>query len=213
MNGNELVEQGSDEWFAARLGKVTASRVADVMAKTKSGYSASRSNYMAELICERLTGRTAERFTNSAMQWGSDTEPQARAAYEFMTDNEVTQVGLIDHGYIQMFGASPDGMIEDDGLLEIKCPNSATHIDTLLTETIAGKYITQMQVQMACTGRKWCDFVSFDPRLPAEMQLWIRRVDRDDAFIREMESEVVKFLAELDERERTLRDRFMRDAA
>ena len=207
------MEQRSEEWFAARLGKVTASRVADMMATTKSGYSTSRANYMAELICERLTGQQAERFSNAAMQWGTDVEPQARAAYEFITDASVQEVGLIDHPSIAMFGASPDGLIGADGLIEIKCPNTATHIETLLGEVVPGKYVTQMQVQMACTGRAWCDFVSFDPRLPGDLQLWIKRVQRDDVAIHNIEAETVKFLGELEAKVLALRSRYMQEAA
>lgn len=207
------MEQRSEEWFAARLGKVTASRVADLMATTKTGYSASRANYMAELICERLTGQQAERFSNAAMAWGTETEPQARAAYEFITDASVQEVGLIDHPSIAMFGASPDGLIGADGLIEIKCPNTATHIETLLGEVVPGKYVIQMQVQMACTGRAWCDFVSFDPRLPSDLQLWIKRVQRDDVAIQSIEAETVKFLGELDAKVLALRTRYMQEAA
>lgn len=207
-----MMEQRSEEWFAARVGKVTASRVADLMAKTKSGPSASRANYMAELICERLTGQRAECFTNAAMQWGTETEPQARAAYEFVTDNAVTEAGIVFHPSIADFGASPDGLIGIDGLLEIKCPSSATHIETLLTEAIPAKYMTQMQAQMACTGRVWCDFASFDPRLPGDMQLWVRRVHRDDAFIAEMEREVSAFLGEVTQKLDALRVRYQEAA-
>ena len=207
------MDQRSNEWFSARLGKVTASKVADIMARTKSGYSASRANYMAQLICERLTGERHESFTSAAMQWGTDTEPQARAAYEFLTDSSVTEVGFIDHQIIADFGASPDGLVGDDGLIEIKCPNTATHLNTLSTEVVPAQYVTQMQVQMSCTGRQWCDFVSFDPRLPAEMQMWVKRVIRDDAAIAEIEAETVKFLDELDDRVRGLRARYMGDSA
>ena len=196
----ELMDQGSDEWFAIRIGKVTASRVADVLAKTKSGYSASRDNYMAQLVCERLTGQKAEGFTNAAMQHGTETEPLARAAYEALKDVLVDEVGFVPHPTIQMAGASPDGLVGDDGLLEIKCPNTATHIDTLLSETVPTKYYTQMQFQLACTGRKWCDFVSFDNRLPEELQLFIKRVPRDDTYIKLMEAEIVQFIAELDDK-------------
>lgn len=192
--------QGSPEWHALRLGKVTASRVADVVAKTKSGPSTSRANYAAELIAERLTGNAAERFTNAAMQWGTDNEPFARKGYEFMTDNAVEQIGFVDHPTILMTGASPDGLVGMDGLLEIKCPNTATHIDTLLRQTIPEKYLTQMTWQMACTGRKWCDFVSFDPRMPEEMRLFVRRVQRDDVLVKTLETEVRAFLAEVDHR-------------
>lgn len=207
------MEQRSEEWFAARLGKVTASRVADLMAMTKSGYSASRANYMAELICERLTGSQAERFSNTAMQWGTDVEPQARAAYEFITDAAVSEVGFVPHQTIEMFGASPDGLVGDVGLIEIKCPNTATHIETLLNETVPAKYVTQMQVQMACTGREWCDFVSFDPRLPADLQIWISRLPRDAAVIENIEAETVKFLGELAAKVEALRVKYMQEAA
>ena len=190
--------QGSEEWHTARLGRVTASRVADVIARTKSGPSASRANYMAELVAERLTGARGETFTNAAMQWGTDNEAEARMAYEFRTDATVEQVGFILHPTIDMAGASPDGLVLTDGLVEIKCPNTATHIETLLTGSIPGKYETQMLWQMACTGRAWCDFASFDPRLPEEMRLFVKRFDRDDKRISEMEEQVREFLFELD---------------
>jgi putative phage-type endonuclease len=193
-----MIVQGTDEWFEARIGKVTASRVADIIAQTKSGYSASRDNYMAQLVCERLTGQKGESFTNAAMQWGTETEPLARAAYEAHKDLLVDEVGFIPHPRILMAGASPDGLVGDNGLLEIKCPNTATHIDTLLSQTVPGKYNTQMQFQMACTDREWCDFVSFDNRLPVELQLFVKRVPRDNMYIRLMEDEIVKFLKELD---------------
>lgn len=208
-----MIEQRTEAWHAQRLGKVTASRVADLMARTKTGYGASRANYAAELLCERLTGERAESFTSAAMAWGTDTEPQARAAYAFLTDADVVEVGFIDHPSIPMFGASPDGLVGETGLVEIKCPNTATHIDTLLSETVPGKYITQMQVQMACTGRAWCDFVSFDPRLPADLQLWVKRVPRDDEAIRAIEAEVQAFLSELDAKVEALRAKYMREAA
>lgn len=186
--------QGSDEWKQLRLGKVTASRVADVIAKTKSGWGASRFNYAAELIAERLTGTTAEGFTSSAMQWGTDQEPMARMAYEFLHNVTVEQVAFVGHPTIQDAGASPDGTVGEDGLVEIKCPNTATHIDTLIAQTIPVKYITQMQWQMACTGREWCDFVSYDPRLPESMQVFVKRFERDEAYIADLEKEVTSFL-------------------
>lgn len=192
--------QGSPEWHQQRLGKVTASRVADVIAKTKTGYSTSRENYMAQLICERLTGTPTEGFTNAAMQWGTETEPKARQAYEAETFTTVVEVAMIAHPSIPNTGASPDGLIGDDGLIEIKCPNTATHIDTLLSQKVPSKYNTQMQWQMACTGRQWCDFVSFDPRLPEHLQLFIKRVNRDDSFIKEAEGEIVSFLGELEQK-------------
>lgn len=193
----ELI-QGSEAWHQARLGKVTASRVADVIARTKSGPAASRKNYLAELVAERLTGQPTEGFMNAAMKWGIDTEPQARAAYEFFSDLTVEEVGFVEHPTIAMTGASPDGLVGGRGMVEIKCPNTATHIDTLLTGTIPGKYMTQMQWQMACADRAWCDFVSFDPRMPADLQLYVKRVERDDGEIEGLEAAVIEFLAELD---------------
>lgn len=190
--------QGSDEWLAARCGKVTASRMADLLAKTKTGYGASRANYMAELIAERLTGQPAERFTSPAMQWGTANEGDARSAYEFHADCDVAEVGFVPHPGILMAGASPDGLVADDGLVEIKAPLTSTHIETLLTGVIQSKYIKQMMWQMACTDRLWCDFVSYDCRMPDELRLFVKRVPRDDALIEEMEREVRSFLIELD---------------
>jgi putative phage-type endonuclease len=196
----EQIEQRSDAWFSARLGKVTASRVADVIAKTKSGYSASRDNYMAQLICERLTGQQGESFTNAAMTWGTETEPLARSAFEAYADVMVEEVGFVPHPTIEMSGASPDGLVGLFGMLEIKCPNTATHIDTLLTQTVPSKYITQMQWQMRCCERQWCEFVSFDPRLPQELQLFVKRVEFDSEYVAMLEKEVIQFLAELDDK-------------
>ncbi|MCB5173688.1 lambda exonuclease family protein [Microvirga lenta] len=207
------IVQGSAEWLAIRCGRITASRVADVIAKTKTGYGASRANYMAELIAERLTGEPAEKFSSPAMKWGTETEPDARIAYEFRTDATVEQVALVPHPAIPMTGASPDGLVGDDGLVEIKCPNTATHIDTLISQTVPGKYVTQMLWQMACTGRQWCDFVSFDPRMPEHMRLFVKRVHRDDLRIAELEAEVREFLAELDRRVDQLVALYRREAA
>ena len=190
-------EQRTAGWFAQRLGKVTASKVADVIARTKSGYSASRENYLAQLVVERFTGQPTESYTNAAMQWGTDQEPFARAAYEHHTGTMVEECGLVLHPEIIDSGASPDGLVGDDGLIEIKCPSTATMIETLLDDKIPGKYITQMQWQMACTGRQWCDFVCFDPRMPEGLQLYIKRVDRDDAYIAMLADEISKFLAEV----------------
>lgn len=201
-----MIEQGSPEWFAQRLGKVTASRVADVIAKTKTGYSTSRENYMAQLICERMTGAVAESYTNAAMQWGTDNEPLARAAYEAAKDVLVDEVAMITHPRIESAGASPDGLVGDDGLVEIKCPNTATHIDTLMRQEVPMKYITQMMWQMACTERQWCDFVSFDPRMPKELQLFIQRVPRNNEYIAMLEKEILSFLEELDEKVSKLND-------
>ena len=192
------IEQGSEAWINARIGRVTASRIADMMAKTKTGWGAGRKNYMAELIAERLTGQPAQGFSNAAMQWGIDTEPQARAAYEFFRDATVLEIGMVEHPVIPMTSASPDGLIGDDGMIEIKAPNTATHIDTLLAKSIPGKYVKQMQWQMACADRAWCDFASFDPRMPEHLRLFVQRVPRNDDGIAEIESAVVEFLAELD---------------
>lgn len=192
-----MIVQGSAEWFATRCGKVTASRVADIAAKTKSGWGAGRKNYMAQLIAERLTGTVADSFSSTAMQHGTDTEPKARIAYEFLTGNVVDQIGFVDHPEIEMTGASPDGLVLVKGLTEIKCPNTATHIDTLLNKSVPKKYITQIQWQLACTKREWCDFVSFDPRMPENLNIWIRRIERDKERIAELETLVIEFQNEL----------------
>ena len=193
-----MIIQGSPEWHAARLGKITASRVVDVMARTKAGWGASRANYAAELIAERLTGNSAPSFTNDAMRWGTDTEPYAREAYARKFGVDVYEIGFVDHPEVAMSGASPDGLVGDDGLIEIKCPNTATHLDTLLSGNVPGKYLTQMQFQMACTGRSWNDYVSFDPRLPLNMQLFVQRVPRDVGLILELETEVSAFHDEIE---------------
>lgn len=193
------VIQGSPEWFAQRIGKVTASRLADVMAKGKgSAEAATRATYRAELVAGRLTGKAAEGFTNAAMKWGTECEPLARAAYEAEYGLLVTETGMVQHPRISMAGASPDGFVSIDGLIEIKCPETKSHIDTILSGEAPSKYIPQMQWQMACTGRAWCDFVSFDPRMPADMQMFVRRVLRNDDLIKAYEVEVVSFLEEVD---------------
>jgi putative phage-type endonuclease len=188
--------QGSPEWKAARCGKVTASRVADVIARTKTGWGASRANYMADLIAERLTGTPAESYTNAAMQWGIDKEPDAADAYAFYRGADLETVAIVPHPSIPDTAASPDRLVGADGLVEIKCPNTATHIETLLGQSIPSKYVTQMLWQMACTGRAWCDFVSFDPRMPEALRLFVKRLERDDAQIASLEKYVVAFLAE-----------------
>ena len=193
------MEQRTDEWFAARLGKVTASRVADVIAKTKTGYGAGRANYMADLVVERLTGKKAQGFTNAAMEWGTEQEPHAKAAYAAKTGILIEDVGFIDHPTIAMSGASPDGFAEE-GLIEVKCPTSSTMLEYILDGKPPQKYITQMQWQMACTGRPFCDFVSFDPRLPERLQLLVVRIPRDDDYIKMLEQEVTIFLQELDDK-------------
>ena len=189
-----MIEQGSQEWLALRAGKVTASKVSDVMsAITTAGYK----NYLADLVVERLTGKKTESFTNAAMQWGVDQEPIARAEYEVKTGNFVDQIAFVDHPTIVNFGCSPDGLVGDDGLIEIKCPNTATHIDYVMQDKVPTKYIPQIQCQLAVTGRKWCDFVSFDPRLPDGLQILIVRLERDDEYIEKLEARVVKFLDEV----------------
>ncbi len=200
--------QGSEEWFAARCGRVTASRVADVIAKTRNGWGASRANYAAELIAERLTGVTAPSFTNAAMQHGTLCEPLARQAYQDRHGVLVSEVAFVEHPEIAMSGASPDGLVGDDGLVEIKCPNTATHLDTLLGEPIPAKYVTQMQWQMACCGREWCDYCSFDPRLPEAMQLHVQQVARDVSMILDLEQQVTEFLAEIDAKVAALTEKF-----
>lgn len=193
-----MTEQGSPEWHALRCGKVTASRIADMMAKTKTGWGASRANYKAQLVAERLTGIVAESYTTAAMEWGKEKEAEARSAYGFSTNHPVEVIDFVTHPEIAMSGASPDAFVGSDGLVEIKCPNTATHIETLLGGTVPGKYVMQMQWQMACTGRDWCDFASFDPRMPEDMRLFVRRLSRDDEQIAEITKEVRAFLAEID---------------
>ena len=193
-----MVEQGSPEWHAMRCGKVTASKIADMMAKTKTGWGASRANYQAQLIAERLTGIVAESYTNAAMEWGKEKEAEARDAYAFYARANVDLIDFLTHPEITMSGASPDGLIGSDGLLELKCPNTATHIETLRGRAIPGKYVLQMQWQMACSGRAWCDFASYDPRMPEEMRLFVKRLPRNDEQIAEIATEVRAFLREID---------------
>lgn len=195
----EEIIQGTPEWLQMRVGCVTASRVADVIAKPKRGTGelACRANYRSEIVCECLTGRSAEHYVTPAMEFGIENEPVALAAYEMARDVEVGDGGFFLHDTISRFAASPDGLIGIDGLVEIKCPTTATHIDYMITGIVPEAYQPQMLAQMACTGRQWCDFVSFDPRLPKKLQLFVRRFQRDDARIAEMESEVLKFLEEV----------------
>lgn len=190
--------QGSTEWLASRAGKVTASRIADVMAKLKTGEAAARRDYRAQIVAEILTGKPQDDgFTNAAMQWGTDTEPFARAAYEAHNSVMVDQCGLVLHPTIERGAASPDGLV-DGGLVEIKCPKTATHLEYLMAGTAPAKYQPQMLWQMACTEREFCDFISFDPRLPQDLQMLVVRFERDDKRIKEIEAEVIKFLAEVD---------------
>jgi len=201
-----MIEQRTEAWFLSRIGKVTASRVADVIAKTKSGPSASRENYATQLVLERLTNSVGEAYSNAAMQWGTDQEPNARNAYELKMSTFVKEVGFIDHPIIDMSGASPDGFVGEDGLVEIKCPNSSTHIDTLVSQKVPAKYLPQMQWQMACTGRKWCDFVSFDPRMPENLQLFVKRIEFEAQYVKMLELEITEFLEEVNQKVITLRN-------
>lgn len=192
-------EQRSAEWIALRVGKVTASRVCDVLSELKKGgETAARRNYRTQVICERLTGLATDHYVTPEMQWGTETEPFARAAYEMERDREVDTVGFALHPSIEQFGASPDGLVGSDGLVEFKCPTTTTHIGYLLAKTVPEDYQPQMLAEMACTGRSWCDFVSFDPRLPKHLQLFVRRFERDDARILEMEQKVRFFLDEVE---------------
>lgn len=198
-------DQRTDAWFSSRLGKVTASRVADVMARTKTGMSASCQSYMNQLVVEILTGQRADSFSSTAMQWGTDTEPLARAAYEARVGEFVDETGFHLHPRIEQSGASPDGLI-GEGLLEIKCPSQTTHIEYLVSKKVPTKYVHQMQWQMACLNRPWCDFLSFDPRMPKESQMFLVRVERDDAHIQTLENEVEAFLGELNQRVNQLKE-------
>ncbi len=196
---DRIAAQRTDEWFAIRLGKVTASRMADVLSKGKSGESASRRNYRIELVAQRLTNQPNEPFTNAAMEWGTATEPLARVAYELKHNRDVIDIAFVEHPTIEWFGCSPDGLVGENGLIEIKCPNTTTHLDWMEDGKAPSKHIPQMMAQMACTGLQWCDFVSYDPRLPEDLQLFIVRVNRDQEYIDNMEVEVKKFLKEVEE--------------
>jgi putative phage-type endonuclease len=189
--------QGSQEWFRSRYGNASASRISDVIAKTKSGYSASRDNYLTQLVLERF-GVFDEGFSSQAIEWGHEQEPLARMMYEAQTGNVVKEVGYILHPVIAKSGASPDGLVDDVGLLEIKCPNTKTHFEYLLAGKPPSKYIPQMAWQMACTGREWCDFVSYDPRAPEGLQYFEVRYNRDNEYIEMLEAEVTKFLNEVE---------------
>ena len=192
------MEQRTDEWLQARCGSLGASQVADALATTKTGWGASRANLAARLVCERLTGLPQSSYVSPEMQWGTDHEPEALALYEFETGDQVTPLAIAKHPVIERSHASPDGLVGTEGLIEVKCPNTATHIETLLGQNIPGRYVTQMQWQMACTDRQWCDFVSFDPRLSADLRMFRRRLARDQMQIDTLERAVVVFLGEVD---------------
>lgn len=194
-----MIEQGTDEWFQLRTGNITASRISDVVARIKTGWGASRQTYKKVLIAERLTNIPAKMYTSAAMQWGNDTEDEAALYYEFMTDYQVETVGYVQHPLIERAGASPDRLVNDVGLVEIKCPNTETHAETLRTQTIPKRYQLQMQWQMACTDRHWCDFVSFDPRIQQEELVYFcTRVERDQELIDYLTTEVLVFNEEIE---------------
>lgn len=197
-----LLVQGTPEWKQARAGLLTGSRTADMIAMTQKGQEkAERAHYRYEIIVERLTGEPYPQTAEYArqVQWGKEQEPFARAAYEMQQDVLVETCGLIMHPEISCFAASPDGFVGDDGLLQIKCPTTKTHLGYILAGVIPIEHCPQMLAEMACTGRKWCDFVSFDPRLPPHLQLFIRRFDRDEALIAAVEREVVQFNQQVEE--------------
>lgn len=199
------MEQRTPEWFAQRLGLVTASRIADVMAKTKSGPAASRANYLAQLVTERLTGQLTEGFQSPAMAWGTEQEPHAIAAYSARTGVLVDEVGFIRHPTLEA-GASPDGLVGEDGLIEVKSPNTATMLEYIEDRAIPTRYRLQIQWQLAVTGRDWADFVAFDPRLPDHLQLLVIREPRNTDLILEITAEVERFLAEVNRKVNHLKE-------
>lgn len=193
------VDQQTPEWLLMRTGMVTASRVADVIKKRKNGENElkKRADYRTEVISEILTGRAAEHYVTPAMEWGIEHEAEARATYELRLDREVTPVGFAIHDRIPRFGASPDGLIGEDGCVEFKCPTTATHIEWMIAGVVPEEHKPQMDAEMSCANRKWCDFVSFDPRLPKKLQMFVRPYLRDEVRIAAMEEEVLKFLEEI----------------
>jgi len=192
--------QGSEAWLLDRAGHCTASRFADVLAKIKTGEASSRRNYRLQLVTERLTERPVEGYKNAAMEWGSEQEPNARDAYEARTGALVDVSEFIRHPEVKWSGCSPDGLLGDDGVLEIKCPHVSTvHVETLLAGGYPSGHVAQIQGLLWVTGRQWCDFVSFDPRMPEHLQLYTFRVERDEAYIETLAAEVSRFLAEVEE--------------
>lgn len=190
------MEQRSDSWFEARLGRATASNFGKVLAKIKTGEAADRRNYRAQLVIERLTGNRQEGYSNAAMQWGTEQEPFARIAYMADRGMDVQEAGFIQHETL-MAGCSPDGLIGADGLIEIKCPVSATHIETLKTQHMPIEHMAQVQGQMWIAGRDWCDFVSYDPRMPDKLQMFVQRIPRDEQYIKALAFEIERFLEEV----------------
>lgn len=194
------LSQNSVEWLMARRGRITASRCGDVIGKSEKTkkYYAERQNYLWELVVEHITGRSAERYVTPAMEWGIEQQPFAEAAYEMREGASIDSVGLIIHPEMEYFACSPDGLLGDDGLIEIKCPTTRVHLEYMKGGTVPEQYIPQMNAEMACMPeREYCDFVSFDPRVPFGMQLFVRRHYRDRERIAELEQEVKKFQAEL----------------
>jgi hypothetical protein len=206
------VEQGSPEWHQARCGSLGGSRLHEAIAKTKTGWGSSRANVMADLIVEKLTGCPTDCFVSKAMQDGIDREAEARAAYSFLTDFNVNEIGLALHPSIKGSHASPDGLIGDTGTLEIKCCTPAVHLAALLGESIPDKYVVQSLWQQACLGRQWTDVAYYNPVFPEEMRLLVRRVPRDPQRIVLLEAMVVEFLDEMDSKLERLRHR-MKEAA
>jgi putative phage-type endonuclease len=199
--------QGTAEWLAERAGHCTASRASDVLAKIKVGEAATRRAYRIQLCTERLTGIPVQGYQNAAMLWGTATEPEARDAYEAMTGALVEQVGFIRHPELAWVGASPDGCLDDDGLLEIKCPESTTHLEWMLEERLPPKHMPQVQFQLWVTGRQWVDFVSYDPRFPEHLRLFTVRQERDERYIENLAAEVRGFQADVESMYERLNDR------
>lgn len=191
-------KQGTAEWLDVRRGKITASRICDVMDKLKKGgEGAARRGYRTELIAERLSGLTEEHYTSNEMMHGTEFEPFARAAYEIGTGADVDQVGFVLHDRMDFAGASPDGIVGPDGAIEIKCPKTTTHIKWVLAGGVPEEHQDQCLWVMACTGAKWIDFISFDPRLPEGLRIFMVRMPRDEERIARIEAEVEKFDAEV----------------
>jgi putative phage-type endonuclease len=191
-------EQQSEEWFQERLGHATASRASDILAKIKTGEAAVRRKYRIQLCTERLTKKQVPSFQNAAMLWGTEQEPYARMAYAAKTGADVEQVGFIKHQKMAWCGASPDGLIGVDGMVEIKCPESTTHLEWMEQGRVPPEHVGQIQYQLWVTGRSWNDFVSFDPRFPEHLQLLVVRAPRDEKFIADLAAEVGAFLLEVD---------------
>lgn len=208
----EDIIQGSDEWKAARCGSLGASRLHEAIARTRSGWGASRENLLADLLVERLTGCPSDSFTTQAMRNGIEREPEARAAYAFEFGVDVAEIGLARHPRIKGTHCSPDGVISEFGLLEIKCCANATHLGALLGDQIPEKYIVQCQWQMCVMGRQWADLAYYSPNFPEEMRLFVRRVHRDEARIDILEEQVEEFLGELEMKLAQLRERWQEAA-